>query len=78
MQPQSLNKWQLLHTYQNVRGFIRCPDDDYPYFAMLKDDPENPVLHCTYCQANVRFGSDVWDQILEAVQEFYPDVTLEA
>lgn len=75
---QSLNKFQLIHTYVNTRGHLRCPDDDMPYYVMMDKATSEPVFHCTYCQANVRFGSDVWDQILEAVQEDCPDVTLEA
>lgn len=79
---QSLNKWQLIHTYQRMvsegsASELRCPDDDFPYYTKLDHStPDEPVFHCTFCNANVRYGSLVWDQILAVVKTKY-DIILE-
>jgi len=72
-----VTKWQLLHTYNFMAGYYRCPEDSFPYTpTFYPKNPNEPVLNCMVCNSKVHLGKAAWDDMLEVVQAKY-DVELE-
>lgn len=79
MAKSRINKWILIHTYNNLVDDdkarpIVCPDDQQlliPVIDTVRDDNDDPVLWCPACNARHRPGIDVWDQIEAVVKEHH-------
>jgi hypothetical protein len=74
-----MNKWILIHTYQNLAedgkaSPLKCPDCDGPLISMIDSvdtKNEDPVLWCPSCDHRSKPGLDFWDQVTAVVKEHH-------
>lgn len=76
MANEGLNRWQIIHTYNNLVDDgkaepLRCPDENGLLIPMIDSEGliDDPVLWCHTGNTIMKPGIDFWDQIGAVVRD---------
>lgn len=68
-------EFQVFHKYNRLvrRGLaepLLCPNDDNRLVVAIGEDDE-PMLHCYFCDTNIKPGLRLYERIRAIVSEYY-------